>query len=248
MKGVILAAGVASRLRPLTDGVPKALLPIGGEPLLGRTLRGLEAHGLRDVVIVTGYRSGQIRSFVGTHFPGLPVAFVHNPVYETTNNIYSLWLAREEVVRRGMILLDGDILFDDRILGLLLAVRQDACLAVDARPGLGDEEMKVSVDGAGRVRKIGKDIPPAEALGESIGIELFGPAAVGPLYDAIEGRVVRQGAVGIFYESAFQDWIDRGGRLQAVPIESGKAIEIDTAEDIKTAERKILPFLHRARR
>jgi choline kinase len=245
MKAVILAAGVASRLRPLTNTTPKALLPVGGEPLLGRMLRGLAANGLRRIVIVTGYRAGQIRSFTAAAFPDLSVDFVHNPVYETTNNIYSLWLAREEVRSAGMVLLDGDILFDDRILGLLLDSGHEACLAADTRPGLGDEEMKVAVDGAGRIRAISKSIRPEEAFGESIGIELFKPAALASLYEEIERWVVRRGEVGVFYEAAFQSWIDRGGVMRAVSIGAHKAIEIDTAEDFKTAERTVLPFLGR---
>jgi choline kinase len=239
LKGVILAAGAALRLRPFTDGLPKTLLPVGGEPILGRTLRALLANGLGEAVIVTGYRSAQVRNYVAASFPGLAVTFIHNPVYETTNNIYSLWLAREEVLRQGMILLDCDIVFDDRILGLLLRSGHEACLAVDCRPNLGEEEMKVAVDGAGRVRTISKEILPAETAGESIGIEIFGPASICGLFEVIERKVVGENAVGVFYEAAFQEWIDRGGVLQAVSIGDFRAVEIDTAEDFETAEQII---------
>jgi len=241
VKGVVLAAGVASRLRPLTDRIPKTLIPVGGEPILGRTLRALSAHSIREAVIVTGYRAAQIRDYVQGAFPGMDVTFIHNPVYETTNNIYSLWLAREKAVRGGMILLDGDILFDARILGLLVESGFGACLAVDRRPGLGGEEMKVAVDGRGRVRTISKDLPADRAFGESIGIELFGPESAGGLFDVIERKIVRQNAVGVFYEAAFQEWIDGGGELHAVPLGRFQATEIDTLEDLRRAESAVLP-------
>jgi choline kinase len=112
MKGVILAAGIASRLRPLTDSMPKCLLSIGGETILGRTLNNLSASGIEDVVIVTGYLSTQIRRFVTKKFPELHVMFIQNDVYATTNNMYSLWLAKEEIIREDMILLDIYIIFD----------------------------------------------------------------------------------------------------------------------------------------
>jgi len=92
MKGVILAAGVSSRLRPLTDLVPKCLLELGGRSILGMTLANLVANGISDIVIVTGYREDQIRGFVRDTFPGLNVGFVRNDRFETTNNSYSLWL------------------------------------------------------------------------------------------------------------------------------------------------------------
>ena len=75
MKAVILAAGIASRLRPLTDHTPKCLLEIGGRCLLARTLDGLLANGIREVVVVTGYLREQIMDFVGTHYPGLKVEY-----------------------------------------------------------------------------------------------------------------------------------------------------------------------------
>jgi len=243
VKGVILAAGIASRLYPFTLTMPKCLLPIGGGTLLGRTLDNLDAAGIRDVVIVTGYLEDQIRRYVGQGFPRLRVTFITNPVYASTNNIYSLWLAKDEVVHDGMILLDGDILFDHRILTALLESAYPDVLAVKSGLLLGEEEMKVETDAAGRVAMISKTIPPARAVGESIGIESFSPAALSRLFGVIERKVVGQGQVDVFYESAFQEWIDEGGSLHAVDIGDRLAIEIDTIEDFRTAERDVLPRL-----
>ncbi|MGD0781548.1 MAG: phosphocholine cytidylyltransferase family protein, partial [Candidatus Aminicenantales bacterium] len=231
MTGVILAAGIASRLHPFTLTRPKCLLPIGGSTLLGRTLDNLDAAGVRDVVIVTGYLEDQIRRYVGEGFSHMRVTFVTNEAFASTNNIYSLWLARDEVARAGMVLLDGDILFDHRILTALLESGFPDVLAVKSGLVLGAEEMKVKTGAGGRIVTLGKTIPPALAAGESIGIEVFSPASLPGLFAAIERKVVGEAAVNVYYEDAFQDWIDRGGTLRAVDIGDRLAIEIDTIDD-----------------
>ncbi len=243
MKGVILAAGTASRLQPFTLTRPKCLLPMGGGTLLGRMLDNLEAAGIRDIVIVTGYLEDQIRRYVGQGFSHLRVTFVTNEAFASTNNIYSLWLAKDEVARAGMVLLDGDILFDHRIVTALLESGYPDVLAVKSGLPLGDEEMKVKTDAAGRIVTISKTIAPAQAVGESIGIEVFSPAVLPGLFAAIERKVVGEAAVNVYYEEAFQDWIDRGGTLRAVNIGDRLAVEIDTIEDFRAAERDVLPGL-----
>jgi choline kinase len=142
MKGVILAAGTASRLRPLTDNTPKCLLSIGGEAILGRTLDNLSAAGIDEIVIVTGYLAPLVRRYAAEKFPGLRLTFIHNDVYAATNNIYSLWLAKEEVFRSGMLLLDSDIIFDGKILEALLDSGHTDCLAVKTNIILGGGRSK----------------------------------------------------------------------------------------------------------
>jgi choline kinase len=243
MKGVILAAGTASRLRPLTNDKPKCLLPIGGEAILGRTLDNLSAAGIDEIVIVTGYLAPLVRRYAAEKFPGLRLTFIHNDVYAATNNIYSLWLAKEEVFRSGMLLLDSDIIFDGKILEALLDSGHADCLAVKTNIILGGEEIKVTVDGRGRILEIGKDVPSSQAIGESIGIEKFGPAGLELLFAVIDRKIVIEKNVNEFYEAAFQEVIDRGGDIYAVDVGKYKAIEIDTVEDIRTAEADILPYL-----
>lgn len=245
MKAVILAAGVASRLRPLTEATPKCLLPLGDSTFLGRILASLEADGVRDVVLVTGYLEDQIRAYVGDRFPGLRTVFITNPVYASTNNIYSFWLALDAVRGDGFFLLDGDILFDPGILPLLRRSAAPAALAVRTRGDWGDEEIKVELAAGRRIRRIGKHVLPALAFGESIGIEIFRPEAWPGLHGAMENKVVGEKAVNVYYEHAFQDWIDGGAAFEAVDIGTLAAAEIDTVEDYERAGRDILPLLPR---
>jgi len=245
LKAVILAAGISVRLKPLTDATPKCLLPIGGETILGRTLHNLSEAGVRDVVLVTGYLAAQIEAYAGAKFPHMRFEFVHNPVYATTNNIYSLWLAKDRLLGGTMLLLDSDIIFDAKILGLLLDSGRPACLAVKRGLAFSEEEIKVTVDARHRVREISKEVPIPKTWGESIGIEKFSPEVVATLFDSLERKVVVENQVNAFYESSFQEIIDRGAEIYALDIGSLLAAEIDTPDDIRDAAENILPGLPR---
>ena len=131
MKAVILAAGIASRLRPLTDTTPKCLLKVGERCLLQRAFDALLQNGFREFVIVTGYRQQQIVNFLEAHYPALEVTFIYNEKYASTNNIYSLWLTRPYVDKEDILLLDSDILFDPQIVAKLLGYGQADALALN---------------------------------------------------------------------------------------------------------------------
>jgi choline kinase len=243
MIGIILAAGVASRLRPLTNNTPKCLLNVGEETILGHTLNCLRKAGITDVVIVTGYHAEQIREYVAAHHQDLKVTFLHNPIYENTNNIYSLWLTREKVHGEDFLLLDSDILFDWRIIPLLSRPGGQSCLAVRHDHALGVEEIKVATDTAGFIASIGKEINPAEAVGESIGIERFVGEFVERLFRILEKMITVEQQVNIFYEAAFQEAIDSGAELLPIDVGEYRCMEIDTAEDLERSAREVLPFL-----
>ena len=243
MNAVILAAGIASRLRPLTDHTPKCLLPIGGTTILAHTIDNLRANGIADVVIVTGYRAEHIRAYVAERYPHLRVSFIHNADYQTTNNIYSLWLTRARVDGARMLLLDSDIIFDPRIIDALRGSGYANCLAVRAEGGVGDEEIKVRIDGHRRVLELNKQVPVRDASGESIGIELFSAEWVEAMFHLLERKMLARGEVDQFYERAFEELIASGHDLHAVDIGGLACIEVDTAEDFVRAETTILPSI-----
>lgn len=235
MKGVILAAGISSRLRPLTDRVPKCLLEVGGKTILGMALGNLASHGIGKVVIVTGYREEQIQAFVRDAFPSLDVEFVTNDRFAATNNSYSLWLTERAAGGDDMLLLDSDILFDGRIIDLLTRSGYRNCLAMKSGIVLGDEEIKVQVGPGGAVRRIGKEIPPGAAAGESIGIELLSREFLDPLYRILERMITVDLNVNLFYEAAFQETIEGGVPMTAVDVGQLQCIEIDTDGDLRAA-------------
>jgi choline kinase len=231
MTAVILAAGIGSRLRPLTDTTPKCLLSVGGVPLLERSLNSLHAAGLRDALIVTGYRREDVERFARSLDLPVTVRFLHNPLFDRTGNNYSLWLAMEEVAGREMVMLDADILFQQTILTSLLAVPGDA-LVLHAHQELGGEEVKVQCDPGGFVVRIGKDIEPRHAAGESLGIEKFCAKTTRILLRSLAGRK----HLNEFYEASFQEIINQGVRISAVSTGSSPCMEIDTLEDLRAAD------------
>jgi L-glutamine-phosphate cytidylyltransferase len=234
MTAVILAAGRSTRLRPLCDFVPKGLLPVDGVPMLRRSIRNLVRVGVSELVIVTGFEEGKLRRAVRAWFPGLSVEFVYNRDFATTNNADSLLLAKSAVAGSPFLLLDSDIVYDFEIAERALAAGE-TCLALRPSRTLGAEEVKVETDGDGRVLAIGKDVHPACAAGESVGIEWFSAEASTALFDTLERRIVTEGLVGEYYEASFQDMIDRGCAMRAFDITPHYASEIDTSEDLDAA-------------
>lgn len=237
MKSVILAAGMASRLKPLTDNTPKCLLKVGGKSILEMAIGNLMATTDSDIVIVTGYLAGKIKEFMGIRFPGLNITYVHNSLFQTTNNIYSLWLAGKVVRGHEMLMMDSDIIFDKRIISKLIASGFQNCLALKKHE-VHDEEIKVKTDKTGRVLEISKEVKPSEAAGESIGIELFGKEGVEELYDIMDRKITMEKNVNRFYETAFQELSKN--ELYAVDVSEYVCSEIDTAEDLLFAQELLI--------
>jgi choline kinase len=239
MKNVILAAGIASRLRPLTDNIPKCLLKVGGKSILEMTVENLMATNNSEIIIVTGYLENQIREFLKERFPKLNITFVYNKLYASTNNIYSLWLTKNEVLGDDMMMMDSDIVFDNQIITKLLNSGYKNCLALKRHEVL-DEEIKVKTDENGRVLEISKEVKPSEAVGESIGIEFFQRKTLTELFRILDRKVVHEKKVNQFYETAFQELADNDNDIYIVDISEYFCMEIDTIEDLKSAEAHLL--------
>lgn len=123
-RAVILAAGGGTRLRPLTAEMPKCLTEVCNKPILFNTLELLKKNGINEVVIVVGHFKDKIMDCVNKHFKDMKIIYVHNPVYDKTNNIYSLWLARE-YMKEDFILLEGDIFFEDMLIKKLINEKKE---------------------------------------------------------------------------------------------------------------------------
>jgi len=245
MKCVILAAGVAKRLRPLTVNTPKSLLNIGGKPLLQRILENLLRAGVRDIGIVTGFGESKIRSFIRRKFAHQRVDFIRNPRFRTTNNAYSLFLTKSFVSGSPFLLLDSDILFGHKLLTLLLnSQRRPNRVAVRVAGTHDEEEIRVKINRWDHIIRIGKDVPLRETYGESIGVEIFSADAATRLFNILERRIRTGKGSTEFYEAAFQELIDGGVRLWAVDIGTLPVAEIDTAKDLAYAQQLAATMSH----
>ena len=234
LMGVILAAGMAKRLRPLTDEQPKCLLKVGERTLLERTVDAMLQAGVNEFVIVTGYLADMISQFLTTHYPTLKFHFLHNADYEHNNNIYSLWMAGNIVRGHDFLLMDSDILCDPAAV-VRIAAEQESALAVN-RHELGEEEMKVVIDAEGHITEISKTCQPADSLGESVGIEKITASYSDALYRELDQMIINEKLLNIFYERAFERLIPQGYTFKVVDTTGYFSYELDTPEDFQRAQ------------
>ncbi|QOC95025.1 phosphocholine cytidylyltransferase family protein [Micromonospora craniellae] len=236
MVGMVLAAGAGRRLRPYTDTLPKALVPVDGEiTILDIALRNLAEVGLTDVVVVVGYAADAVRERQADleRRHGVRLTLVHNDKAEEWNNAYSLWLARDWFAR-GVLLVNGDTVHPVSIEKTLLAERgPGVLLAVDTLKPLAEEEMKTTFDAAGQLTRITKLMDPAQAYGEYIGATLIEPQVAGALADALEATWRRD--PNLYYEDGYQEFADRGGEVRAAPIGDVSWVEVDNHDDLARA-------------
>ena len=237
MIGLVLAAGKGERLRPLTDALPKTLLPVDAErTILDVVLANFAAVGLERAVVVTGFAADRVDALVTAleRRHGLAIETVFNPKAEEWNNAYSLWCARERF-GEGVLLSNGDTVHPPSVEEDVLAARDGAAvtIAVDRHKPLGAEEMKVHLSSEGRLERINKALDPATAHGEYIGITLIEPAGAQALADALEATWRRD--PGLYYEDGFQELADRGGHVGHAPIRPVDWVEVDDHSDLARA-------------
>jgi len=184
-RAVILSAGQGKRLRPLTDGCPKCALSIGGQLLIEWQINALLEAGFEHIHPVLGYEAAKVQAVLDERYHHRQVEPIFNPFFDVADNLGSCWMARTAMTE-NFLLLNGDTLFDQRILTRLLNSPQvPITLAVDRKPAYDDDDMKVQIDGD-RLMAVGKDLAPSRANGESIGMLLFrgsGPAAFSQALD-----------------------------------------------------------------
>lgn len=237
MIGVILAAGMAKRLRPLTDNCPKCLLQVGSKTLLQRTVDAMLSVGVESLVVVTGYKGDMIRSFITKMYPSVQVVFLDNKDYANNNNIFSLWMAGQEVRGKDFLLMDSDILCDPAVVAAV-ASKEQSSLAVN-RHELGEEEMKVVVDEDMNIVEISKTCSPKEALGESVGIEKITADYSEALFRELDVMIKEEKLIDVFYEQAFQRLIAKDLSFVVVDTTNYFSYELDTPEDFEQASATI---------
>lgn len=237
MKAVILAAGASHRLLPLTDSQPKCLIEIGEKSLLEYQLDVLDRYGIKEAAVVVGYRKEQIKERFVSQYKSVALSYIENPIYATTNTIYSLYLARDYFLNNDFLYFNADVLFHHSLIQRLLASPRETALGVEVKP-CGEEEVKVIVSENQRIIRIGKKIDIGRSLGEFIGIAKFGAAMTSDFATSLRA-VIDEGQQMSFFETAVNRILDQYA-MYAIDISDIPVIEIDFPEDLNKARDSVM--------
>ena len=238
MKAIILAAGVGSRLRPLTDSTPKCLVPVGGRPVLERQIAALQSAGVDRVTVVAGYRAPQVMEFCRQF--GNVVSVVVNSAYDRTNNMVSLRLALRGREQESALICNGDVVFDPGIVQSMVE-RGDNLIAVEPSRYL-EESMKVSVGRKGHVTSLSKAIEPGSAFGVSIDLYRFSGPAVETICRTADRFINVEGRTNLWTEVAIDAVLDEVA-VFPLDIQGRFWVEIDNFDDLAEADRLFSPHL-----
>ncbi len=243
MKTIVLAAGVARRLAPLTDHTQKCLLKIGDRSLLDRMLEALAANGVEETVIVVGHCQDQVRTAGGARRGEMRIRYVDNPDYQK-GSILSLWRAREVLTQDTTIVMDADVLFPSVFLTRLIAAPHPSALLLDR--GFTDTGEEVKLYGVGdRVIALGKKFVPTQwdVIGEGVGFFKCDPSHAPEYIRLLAESIEEMGGVNEYEDALHRllgavevGWVDVTGLPWT---------EVDFVEDLRRAERVVLPRIER---
>jgi choline kinase len=238
---LILAAGMGRRLLPLTADRPKCLVEVAQEPLLLRMLCELEAAGVREAVVVTGYRQAAVWDAVASlALRELQVRWVENPRFAVTNTLCSVHMASPELVGRPFWIFNADLWTAPGALMPILTGPQRAAMLVDTTITLDEEAMKVTREPlSGGAQRIGKWLDVSRSVGEAIGAYRFDALTGATFLSEIAARMER-GEEGLFYEAALDTLLERGVPVAIEAVRPGAWAEIDDHDDHARAQRLAL--------
>ena len=240
MKVIILSAGQGKRLLPLTANIPKCLLEIQGKTLIDWQIGELHKCGIDQITVVTGYGADKVESLLQENYGRQSIKTHYNPDYATTDNLVSCWKVRKEM-NEDFIILNGDTLFEAAALKSLLAsAHNPITVAINHKDTYDTDDMKVSLAET-RLLRVGKDIPPDEIHGESIGMILF--RGDGPMIfrNGLERALSDTTSVHSWYLSVI-DSIAREKTVLTCSIKGLLWCEVDYLADLKRAGSVVAGF------
>ncbi|HPV01403.1 MAG TPA: phosphocholine cytidylyltransferase family protein [Clostridiales bacterium] len=238
MKALILAAGMGTRLSPITDSCPKSLVPVNGKPILDKQLENLYENGIREITVIAGYKHDVLKSHVNTLFPEVNIIF--NRDYATTNNMFSAYLGRQFVEGSDFLMMNADVFFDSSVISSLLNHGAENAIVTDIGNYL-EESMKVTEEN-GRITGISKQISKKDALGSSIDVYKFSESAGSAFFKKCHEYIVVKKELNLWSEVALND-ILREVQFEACPL-VGRWTEIDDHSDLRTAEELFSEYRH----
>ena len=233
MKAIILSAGQGSRLGHLVDERPKCLIDFNGRTLLDRQLDTLQANGVREAVVVTGFHDELVNEAIAKRVGGPAVRTIYNPFYKVADNLGSLFMARDELVDDCLVW-NGDTLVSDRLMARVVENKQAGiCVTIDRKDGYDDDDMKVVVGDDGKLQAIGKRLG-AGVNGESIGLLAFRAGGAARFREAIEQDIRTPEGTTIWYLRVIHHLAERS-EVWTLDISGEEWGEVDFPPDVDRA-------------
>ncbi len=227
---LLLAAGTGKRLQPLTDTVPKCLIEVGGVPILERLIDNL--NGFKRLVIVVGHLGHHIQRFVNEYTGDLKIELITNPLFQTTNNIYSLWLARKNI-QESFLLVESDLIFEVSQLEGLLYPNKIAISLM--RPWMNGAT--VTMDALNRVQAFAVGNNTSGTHYKTVNIYSLSASSWQKVVERLK-LYISSGKVNEFYEVVFKEMLADGSLfMDGVFFDPESWYEIDTPADLANAER-----------
>lgn len=241
MKGLILSAGMGTRLHPLTRTRPKCLVHVAGRPMMEYQLDSLRRAGVDNCTIVVGYMAEAVRRYFGSDYRGVSLSYVENTTYASTNNLYSFWLARAEF-DDDVLLLEADLVFDDRLVRELVVMDEPNVAIVDRFQSNMDGTVILAENGAAKSMVLKVDQGPGFDYRRALKTVNIYRLSKESLVEAIVPKMdefLQEGRADQYYEAVFADLIATG-RMNMAVMNTGnnKWAEIDTLSDLRDAEKR----------
>ena len=231
MKALILAAGLGSRLAPITDHCPKSMVPVNGKPIIFKQIENLLENGITDITVVSGYKAEVLEDAVSSTFPG--IRFIRSIDFANTNNMYSAYLAKDVMKGEAFLMMNADVFYDASVLKELISFPAENAIVVEIGNYI-EESMKV-VEENGHLVKISKQILPAEALGVSIDVYKFSPVGGQAFFNKCIEYIEGKKELKMWSEVALNDILPHSN-FKACPLK-GRWLEIDNHDDLAAAEK-----------
>ena len=238
---LLLAAGSGTRLQPLTLDAPKCLTEVGGIPILERLVEHLRVQGFTRLIVVIGHLGNRIQEFLNQHSADMQVDYVVNPDYRTTNNIYSLWLARQQI-REPFLLVESDLVFETWMLKDML--RPDRMAISRILPWMNGTMVELGLEQHVSAFRMGNNRHNDSRQYKTVNLYSLSLNSWCKIEDRL-GRYVEQGRLGEYYETVFAELVADGSlNFDAVVFDAGRWYEIDTQRDLHAAENLFAPPPH----
>ena len=233
MKAIILSAGQGSRLGHLVDERPKCLIDFNGRTLLDRQLDTLQANGVHQAVVVTGFHDDLVEEALARRSGGPAVRTIYNPFYKVADNTGSLFLARDELAGDCLVW-NGDTLVSNALMNrVVLNDRAGICVTIDRKDSYDEDDMKV-VEDAGRLRAIGKRLPLGAVNAESIGLLAFRAGGAERFREAIERAIRTPEGTTIWYLRVIHH-LAQSSEVWTFDIQDEEWGEVDFPADVEAA-------------